>query len=159
MAEKANPYPSSDERMFAMLSHFSVFLGGILLPIIFWAIKKDQSKFVRFHSLQAIFFHIAYFVIIIALVIVVVVIAMIMGLGASFTAMEDPGAGAGFSFLMIIFMVVFYGGLFLVIFGAIGYGVYAGVKAYNGELVMYPVIGKKIYDRVYGAGTVQTSPQ
>ena len=157
--EKANPYPTSDERMFAMLSHFSVFLGGILLPIIFWAIKKDQSQFVRFHSLQAIFFHIAYFVILIVLVIVVVVIAMVMGLGASLTAMEDPGAGAGFSMLMIIFMVVFYGGLFLVIFGAIGYGVYAGVKSYNGDLVMYPVIGKKIYDRVYGTGAVQTSPQ
>lgn len=157
--EKANPYPSSDERMFAMLSHFSVFLGGILLPIIFWAIKKDQSQFVRFHSLQAIFFHIAYLVIIIALVIIVVIAALFMGLGASFTAMDSSGPGAGFSVLMVIFMIVFYGGLFVVIFGAIGYGVYAGVKAYNGDLVMYPVIGKKIYDRVYGAGTVQTSPQ
>ncbi len=145
--------------MFAMLSHFSVFLGGILLPIIFWAIKKDQSQFVRFHSLQAIFFHLAYLVIIIALVIIVVIAALFMRLGASFTAMDSSGAGAGFSALMIIFMIIFYGGLFVVIFGAIGYGVYAGVKAYNGDLVMYPVIGKKIYDRVYGAGAVQTSPQ
>lgn len=159
MIEKANPYPSSDERMFAMLSHFSVFIGGILLPIIFWAIKKDQSQFVRFHSLQAIFFHIAYFVIIMVLVVIVVIGAMFMGLGATFSGLEDPGAGAGFSILMVIFMIVFYGGLFLVIFGAIGYGIYAGVKSYSGDLVMYPVIGRKIYDKVYGAGAVQTSPQ
>ena len=153
MAEKANPYPTNDERMFAMLSHFSIFIGGILLPIIFWAIKKDQSQYVRFHSLQAIFFHIAYFVALMMLIFILFIVIMVMGTGASLTAMDNSGTGAGLSVLMIILMIVFYGGMFVIILGAIGYGVYMGVKSYQGELVMYPIIGKKVYEKVYG-GTV-----
>jgi uncharacterized protein len=148
MAEKANPYPSSDERLFAMLSHFSVFLGGIILPIIFWAIKKDQSQFVRFHSLQSIFFQIAYFVLIMVFVVLVMIIAIF---GAGVSAMSfDSGSNAAPPVFMIILMAIFYIGLFAVIFGAIGYGVYAGIKSYQGELVMYPLIGKKVYEKVYG---------
>ena len=153
MAEKANPFPTNDERVFAMLSHFSIFIGGILLPIIFWAIKKDQSQYVRFHSLQAIFFHIAYFVALMMLIFILFIVIMVMGTGASLTAMDNSGTGAGLSVLMIILMIVFYGGMFVIILGAIGYGVYMGVKSYQGELVMYPIIGKKVYEKVYG-GTV-----
>ncbi|MCB0722090.1 MAG: DUF4870 domain-containing protein [Ignavibacteriae bacterium] len=150
MAEKANPFPTNDERVFAMLSHFSIFIGGILLPIIFWAIKKDQSQYVRFHSLQAIFFHIAYFVALMMLIFILFIVIMVMGTGASLTAMDNSGTGAGLSVLMIILMIVFYGGMFVIILGAIGYGVYMGVKSYQGELVMYPIIGKKVYEKVYG---------
>ncbi len=150
MAEKANPYPSSDELLFSMLSHFSIFLGGIILPIIFWAVKKDQSKYVRFHSLQAIFFHIAYFVLIMVLVIIVMIVAIATGMGASLTALDNGGAAAGFSVIMMIFAILFYGALFALIFGAIGYGIYMGIKSYQGELVMYPIIGKKVYEKVYG---------
>lgn len=149
MTEKANPFPTSDERLLAMLSHFSIFLGGIILPIIFWAIKKDQSQFVRFHSLQAIFFHIAYFVFIMFFVVIVMVIA-IFGAGLSAMSFDSYGADAAPPVFLIIVMVAFYIGLFAVIFGAIGYGVYAGIKSYQGDLVMYPLIGKRVYEKVYG---------
>ena len=43
--------------------------------------------------------------------------------------------------------------MIVIILGAIGYGIYMGVKSYQGELVMYPIIGKKVYEKVYG-GTV-----
>ena len=156
MAEKANPYPTNDERVFAMLSHFSLFMGtlpGILLPLIFWAIKKDDSKFVRFHSLQAIFFHIVYIAALMLLVFILGIVIMIMGTSASLTSMDNSGPNAGLSILMIILMVIFYGGMIVIILGAIGYGIYMGVKSYQGELVMYPIIGKKVYEKVYG-GTV-----
>ncbi len=149
MAEKANPIPSSDEKLFAMLSHFSIFLGGIILPIIFWAIKKDQSQFVRFHSLQSIFFHIAYFVLIMVFVVIVMIIA-IFGAGLSAVTLDSGGSNAAPPMIMLIFMGIFYLGLFAVIFGAIGYGIYGGIKSYQGELFMYPVIGKKVYEKVYG---------
>ena len=153
MAEKANPFPTNDERVFAMLSHFSIFIGGILLPIIFWAIKKDQSQYVRFHSLQAIFFHIVYIAILFLFMFVYFFVVILMGTGASLFAINNPDPGAGFSILMAIMIIIYFGCFITVIFGAIGYGVYMGVKSNQGELVMYPIFGKKVYEKVYG-GTV-----
>ncbi len=75
--------PTSDERLLAMLSHLSIFLGGIILPIILWATQKDKSKFVRFHSLQAIFYHLAFAVIIIVFVFVMVFVLIVSGIGLS----------------------------------------------------------------------------
>ncbi|MEO8514530.1 MAG: DUF4870 domain-containing protein, partial [Ignavibacteria bacterium] len=66
-----------DEKMLALFSHLSLFLGGIILPIIFWATNKDKSKFVTFHALQALWFHIAYLVLIMVFVFGFVIIAII----------------------------------------------------------------------------------
>jgi uncharacterized Tic20 family protein len=52
----------SEERMLGLFAHLSHFLGGIVIPIIFWATNKDKSKFVTFHSLQALWFHITFFI-------------------------------------------------------------------------------------------------
>ena len=47
---------------------------------------------------------------------------------------------------------VVFGCLFGIIFGSIGYSIYMGIKSYKGELCKYPIIGKKVYDKVYGPG-------
>jgi uncharacterized Tic20 family protein len=141
---------SSDDKLFALLSHISVVLGGILMPIIIWAIKKDQSKFIRFHSLQAIFYHIAVSVIIIFLVIILVVFVF---LGAGIGALSGHnGSSDAMPVMMIIFMVLFYGMIFVIAFGSIGYGIYLAVKSYGGALIKIPFIGNIIYRKVYGAG-------
>ena len=59
---------TSDSKLLAMFSHFSIFLGGIILPIILYFVQKDKSKFVAFHALQSIFFHLLYMVIVFILV-------------------------------------------------------------------------------------------
>ena len=138
----------SDERLISLFAHLSLFLGGILLPVIFWATNKDKSKFVTFHSLQALWFHIAYIVIILILVLVLVFAMVIFGLGMG--ALAGAGGGKEVPVFLIIIMVAFYGALFFIIFGAIAYSVYMGIKAYQGNFVMYPVIGKKVYKSVYG---------
>ncbi|MCY7362824.1 MAG: DUF4870 domain-containing protein, partial [Ignavibacteria bacterium] len=74
MEKQFNDTPTevaSDEKLLAMLSHLSVLLGGILLPFIIWITQKDKSKFVRFHSLQAIFFQLSLAAIIVIFVIVI----------------------------------------------------------------------------------------
>jgi uncharacterized Tic20 family protein len=138
--------PAGDEKILALFSHLSIFLGGIVLPIIFWAINKDKSRFVRFHSLQAIFFQIAYVVILVAVIIIMVAV----GIGLGVLSVGTFAAGKDGSLFLIIAMIIFYGFIFLSIFVFMGYGIYVGVKSYKGELSRYPIIGKIIYDKVYG---------
>lgn len=138
----------SDERMLSLFAHLSLFLGGILLPIIFWATNKDKSKFVTFHSLQALWFHLAYLAFIIILVVVMAFAMVIFGLGLG--ALSGAGGGNGMPGFLIVIMVAFYGVLFLGIFAAIAYSIYMGVKSYQGNLVKYPVIGNMVYKKVYG---------
>lgn len=141
--------PTSDERLLAMLSHLSIFLGGIILPIILWATQKEKSKFVRFHSLQAIFYHLAFAVIIILFVFLMVLILLVSGIG--FAGFANSGNGGEMPVFMIITMVVLYGGIFLIAFSGIGYAIYLAVKSYQGKLIKIPVIGNYVYKKVYGA--------
>jgi uncharacterized Tic20 family protein len=139
-----------DEKMLALFSHLSLFLGGIILPIIFWATNRDKSKFVTFHALQALWFHIAYIAVLLVFIFAFVIILIIGGIGMGALA-GATGGGKEMPVLMIIFIVAFYIGLFAIIFGSIGYSIYMGIKSYKGEMVMYPFIGKKVYQKVYGA--------
>ena len=139
--------PSSDERLLGMLSHLSIFFGGIILPLILWATQKDKSKFVTYNSLLALFYHISYTVLIIFYVIFMVLVLLMMGVG--FGTM-NKNSGGDMPGLMIFFMIILYGGMFLLIFAGIGYGIYLAIKTYQGKLVSVPLLGKKVYRKVYG---------
>lgn len=141
---------SGEDKMLAMFSHLSMLIGSILLPIIIWAIKKEHSKFVRFHSLQSIFFHISYAVIVAFIIIIFAVIIIITGVGIS--SVNEMHNASGFSAVIIIVSFAFLGAIILTAFGVIGYSIYLAVKAYHGEKTMIPILGKIIYDRVYGKG-------
>ncbi len=139
-----------DEKMLALFSHLSLFLGGIVLPIIFWATNKDKSKFVTFHALQSLWFHIAYVALILVWVFGFVIIAVVGGIG--FGAFASASGSKEMPVIFIIMMVLFYATLFAIIFGSIGYSIYMGIKSYQGQMVKYPIIGKKVYAKVYGTG-------
>lgn len=134
--------------MLALFSHLSLFLGGIILPIIFWATNRDKSKFVTFHALQALWFHIAYIVLIFVLIFFWAIIIFIIG-GIGLGAMTGATGSKEMPVFFIILMIAFYGMLFLFIFGAIAYSVYMGIKSYQGNWVKYPIIGKMVYRKVY----------
>jgi uncharacterized Tic20 family protein len=57
---------ASDERTWAMLSHLSFFVLGIIAPIVIMLTKGKESAFVREQAVEALNFHItvaiAYFV-------------------------------------------------------------------------------------------------
>ncbi len=147
-----NEETTSDERLMAMLSHLSILFGGIILPIILWATQKDKSKFVRYHALQAIFFHIAYAAILAVVIVALVLVFMIFGIGLG--AMTSKGShhsdGGAFPAFMVILMILFYGGIFISVFGAMAYEIYLAVKSYQGSYIKIPIIGKIIYKKVYG---------
>ena len=136
---------SSDERMFAMFSHLSIFFGGILVPLIFWAINKDKSKFVSFHSLQALFFHLAF-----AFIVIVLVFFIIFGAVGMNIFVVTAGKARGGSIILIILIFAIYGLIFLSAASAVIYSIYMAVKSYGGNLNKYPIIGNIIYKKVYG---------
>ncbi len=138
-----------DEKMLALFSHLSLFLGGIVLPIIFWATNRDKSKFVTFHALQALWFHIAYVALIIVWVFAFIIIGVVGGIGVG--AFTSATGSQEMPVFFIIMMIGFYATLFAIIFGAIAYSIYMGIKSYKGELCKYPIIGKRVYAKVYGS--------
>ncbi len=142
---------SSDEKLLALISHLSILFGGLLVPFIIWITQKEKSGFVRFHSLQAIFYHLSFTVIIIVLVFVMIFVMVISGVGLGvFTEGSTSGNGSEPPVLFIIIMISFYAGIFLFAIGGVAYGIYLGIKAYQGYLTKAPIIGKIIYRKVYG---------
>ncbi len=137
------PPLNSDEKLLAMLSHFSIFLGGIILPIILYFVQKDRSKFVAFHALQAIFFHLLY-----AGIIVLSMVALVVVFGASGVFLDSNSDELPVSFFMGmgLFYIVLIGSIFV----AIAYGIYMGVKAYDGDTKKYILVGKWASKKVYG---------
>jgi uncharacterized Tic20 family protein len=147
VAYQVRQTPSSDERLFALLSFLSLILGGFILPIVIWATQKDKSQFVRFHSLQAIFFHLALIAIFVILIILMVLVMLVFGGGIGFmsASANDPAA---FSVFLIVFMIVFYGGMIILSLAAVAYSVYLAIKSNNGYWIKIPVIGNIIWNKI-----------
>ena len=43
------------ERLWGMLAYMLTFVGAIIPPIVLYAVKREQSRFVAFHALQSLF--------------------------------------------------------------------------------------------------------
>ena len=104
------PEPTQEERTFALLVHLSAFFGAILVPLIVYVVKKDQSPFVAYHALQALVFQLGVFV-----------VAMVATTG---TAVITLG------------MCPFGCVLYLAVFACIPFA----IKANNGEWAGYPFL-------------------
>jgi uncharacterized Tic20 family protein len=139
---------SGEDKILSLFCHLSMVIGGILFPIIIWAIKKEHSKFVRFHSLQSIFFHLTFSVIIAVAIVgfAIIIIATGAGIGSSKSLHQTSGLSA----LIVILAFVFLSVIILAALAAVGYSIYLAVKSYQGEKTRIPIIGKIIYEKVYG---------
>lgn len=139
--------PTNEERTMALLSHLSLILGGILLPLIIWATQKDKSQFERFHSLQSIFFHLSLAAVIIFFVFFFVIIFFASGLGI---ANLNSSGNSELPAFFVVLIIAFYAFIILLVLGAIAYSIYLALKAYKGERIKIFVIGNIIYKKVYG---------
>lgn len=76
--------PTSDEKTFAILSHILTLVAPILAPLIIYLIKKDESRYVSFHSKESLNFQITVMLIVIGLFITIVgiFVVWIVGLAA-----------------------------------------------------------------------------
>ena len=53
------PGITQDDKTMAMLAYLLGLFTGFIGPLVLWLLKKDQSKFVAFHALQALLLHAA----------------------------------------------------------------------------------------------------
>jgi uncharacterized Tic20 family protein len=57
----------STDKLWIVLSHLSPFLGvGLILPLIIWLVKKDDSPIVAGNALEALNFHLSVFLYLLA---------------------------------------------------------------------------------------------
>lgn len=134
----------SEEKLMSLLSHLSIIIPniGVIAPIIIWVTQKDKSKFVRFHAIQAIFFQLLFFVLIMASIFIGLIL---MFISLPFIT-RNPDAVPGALFWTSMGIMNLYFPLWIIF--AI-YAIVAGVKSFKGKLFRYWIIGRIIEKRVY----------
>ena len=81
-ASAARTMSPQDEQMWSILSHLSVLLAIVgLMPfgaLVIWLVFKDRSERVRFHALQALWYQIAWIVILVAYALLSTVLSLVL---------------------------------------------------------------------------------
>ena len=96
-----------------------------IIAIICLVMEKD-NRFVKFHALQSILYHVAAAIVFVAIVMILAVLMIVLSMISSTLA-----ALSTLLWLVYLLVVIAY------IIGLI----YTAVKAYNGENYMLPVVG------------------
>jgi uncharacterized protein len=125
--------PNQDERTMATLAHVLQLVGGCIAPLVIFLVKRD-SRFVKFHALQALLLQL------VQLLVMGVVMVGWFALIFSTVVLHPGSKGAPPPAIFLVFPLFWVGfmglwGLVLVV--AIVYGIKAG----QGEWVAYPVLG------------------
>ena len=56
----ASPVPDGDARLWILACHLSILAGvGVLVPLIVYLVKKDESPLVGYHAKEALNFHLS----------------------------------------------------------------------------------------------------
>lgn len=138
--EHANMPLTEDDKLWGMFGHLAALsslvgvpFGSIVGPLVVYAVKKDQSRFVHFHALQSMFFHIGFAIASVVLAIPLTILALLTG---------------GLLIIPLIAVGILLGVLMIV------YVVIMGIKAKEGKWVLYPIAGKMAYDKVMNAPEV-----
>ena len=105
--------------------NIAALIGYIVWPIAVVCIIMDkENKFVRFHAIQSLAYHVAAIVVFICLVIVLTILSVML-------AFARLGELSGILWLLYMVVVLAYlAGL-----------IYAAVKAYGGAMFKLPVVG------------------
>ena len=125
--------PTRDECTLGMLAHVLQIVSWFIGPAIILVVRRD-SRFVRYHALQALFFQ---------LLVVRVWAAAVIALFAGFfvaLARHRGTVGPAAIAAPILFFVVFWGGGALSWLLNLVLGVVYGLRANNGEWAGYPGI-------------------
>lgn len=57
--------PTSDEKTWAMLAHFLNLAFPLVAPLIIYLVRKDSSKYVGFHALEALWVGVPYWAVLV----------------------------------------------------------------------------------------------
>jgi hypothetical protein len=70
----SNEPPSSDDKNLALLAHLGTLIGGFIVPLVIYLVKKEESEFVKDHARESLNFQISVLIYIIASVILAFVL-------------------------------------------------------------------------------------
>jgi len=126
--------PTPDERTLAMLALLLMAFTGIIGPLVIFCVKQD-SRFVRFHSLQALLWQAAY------VVLVMLSVAVFMAVIVTSLIHNPPHGNAAPPAFVFFFPLIWLGVMGGWILNLI-LGVVYAVKAQRGEWATLPILGK-----------------
>jgi uncharacterized protein len=131
------PAPTQDEKTMAMLAHVLQIFTWWIGPLVIFIVKQD-SKFVRFHALQALLWQIAlivFWMLGMGVWIAVIFSTIFSSAGKSAPNQAPPVAlFAGIGLIWVLLMAVYLSNIL--------FGILFGVKAGRGEWASYPLIGR-----------------
>jgi uncharacterized Tic20 family protein len=129
--------PTQDDRTMAMLAHVLQIFTWWIGPVVIFIVKQD-SKFVRFHALQALLWQVA--------LIVFWMIGMAVWFAAIFSSVFSAVGRAAPNQAPPVAMFVGFGLIWLLFMAGylsnIVFGILFGIKAGRGEWAGYPLIGR-----------------
>lgn len=132
--------PTSDERSMAILAHVLSIFSSFVAPLIIYLMKRKESRFVGFHALQALVWHVGFMVAWFGISIAFLV-AMVSG-AVQFPGPPRAGAQGGVPFppLSLGFFAVWFA-MMLLWFVNIGFSVYLAIRSGTGKWSHYPLVG------------------
>jgi uncharacterized protein len=95
------PLRADEERLWALLSHLSFFALGIIAPLIIMLTLGNRSQYVRYHSVEALNFHITMWIaglvsgLLILLLIGIILLPLVLLFGAIFSIVAGVQAYQG----------------------------------------------------------------
>jgi len=95
------PLRADEERLWSLLSHLSFFALGIIAPLIIMLTLGNRSQYVRYHSVEALNFHITMWIaglvsgLLILLLIGIVLLPLVLLFGAIFSIIAGVQAYQG----------------------------------------------------------------
>src|SRR5258707_11695971 len=99
--------PAEDERTMAMLAHLLMAFTGFIGPLVIFCVKQN-SRFVRFHSLQALIWHAIYLGL--SFVFMAVFFSVVISSLIYYPPEPPSQAPPGFFYFFSFFLVGFIGG-------------------------------------------------
>jgi uncharacterized Tic20 family protein len=132
------PAPTQDEKTMAMLAHILQIFTWWIGPLVIFLVKQD-SKFVRFHALQALLWQITLMVlgmIGVCLWFAVILSTVFSSVGRATVPNQAPPIAvfAGIGIVWLGFIVIYFSNILL--------GIVFGIKAGHGEWASYPLLGR-----------------
>ncbi len=129
--------PAPDEKTLAMLAHILQIFTWWIGPLVIFLVKQD-SKFVRFHAMQALLWQITMIIVgMFGFILWFVVI-----FSAIFSGVGKAGANQAPPVALFVGMGAIWLGFIVFYFLNILFGVLFGVKAGRGEWASYPLLGR-----------------
>jgi uncharacterized Tic20 family protein len=125
--------PTQDERSMGLLVHILAIFSGFLAPLIIYAVKRD-SKFVSFHALQSLFWHLLYGLVGVMLMMLFFVVFFTTMFSHQNTGVNPPPA-------LFLLAPVFWMAWFVFWTVNLVLGIIFAVKSHAGQWTSYPLVG------------------